>query len=186
MHYKKKFSKNQIGSSLLEVLVTILILSFGLLGIAALTTSSLQSVKMSQFQSVAMQLANEYADRMRGNARGVTANNYSISDAYSEASDKVAVPVCATAGACTPAELASIDKAEWTNNLRRRLPSGGAYVQRNGLSVDIWVMWIEPGLSFEDSSTLSVGATGGNQCPAAAISAALTNAPACAYFRVSI
>ena len=185
-NYTKNFLPNQRGSSLLEVLVTILILSFGLLGIAALTTSSLQAVKMSQFQTVAMQLANEYADRMRGNARGVAGNNYNMSEAYTEADSKVAVPVCATAGACTPAELAAIDKAEWTNNLRRRLPSGGAYVQRNGLSVDIWVMWIEPGLSFDDSSTLSVGATGGSQCPAAAVSLTLINAPACTYYRVSI
>lgn len=184
-HSAKNLSAQQ-GSSLLEVLITILILSFGLLGIAALTTSSLQAVKVSQFQSVAMQLANEYADRMRGNARGVISNNYNMSDAYAEASSKVTVPTCATTEACTPAELAAIDKAEWMNNLRRRLPSGGAYVQRNGLSVDIWVMWVEPGFKFDDDSTLSVAATGGSQCPAAAVSVSLINFPACAYYRVSI
>ncbi|POR11793.1 type IV pilus modification protein PilV [Diaphorobacter sp. LR2014-1] len=187
-HQRSTPLRSQHGSSLLEVLVTILIMSFGLLGVAGLTAASLQAVKMSQFQSTALQLVNEYADRMRGNVSGVASKAYDMTDAYSGASASVTVPSCAAPQACTPAELASIDRAEWTNSLRRRLPGGGSYValDANGLSVDIWIMWQEPGLDFDNASTLSVAATGGSPCPDAALAGYAGDAPICIYYRVSI
>lgn len=179
--------RDQYGASLLEVLITILIMSFGLLGLAGLTAASLQTAKIAQFQSTALQLVNEYTERMRGNEQGVLGNNYDMTDAYSGVTTGVSVPVCAAADACTPAELAGIDRAEWINNLRRRLPAGGAYVLRNGLSVDVWILWQEPSLDVDGTTTLAVGATGGSQCPAAALAGfSSTEPPLCMYYRVSI
>lgn len=179
--------RGQQGASLLEVLITILILSFGLLGVAGLTAASLQTAKIAQFQSTALQLVNEYTERMRGNEPGVSTNDYDMTTAYSGATAGVPVPACAVADACTAAELASIDRAEWTNNLRRRLPAGGAYVTRNGLAVDVWIMWQEPSLDVDGTTTLAVGATGGSQCPAAALAGfGGTEPPICMYYRVSI
>lgn len=178
--------RSQHGASLLEVLITILIMSFGLLGIAGLTVSSLQSAKLAQFQSTALQLANDYSERIRGNISGAKDGAYNMTDAYDGVTTDVTVPGCATAGACTAAELASIDQAEWTNELRRRLPGGGAYVVRDGLAIDIWVMLLEPGLDFDGSSTLSVAGTGGSQCPAAALAGYAGEEPICMYYRVSI
>jgi type IV pilus assembly protein PilV len=182
--------RSQTGSSLLEVLITMLIMSFGLLALSGLTASSLQYSKMAQFQTIGSQLAIEYGDRMRGNVAGFQAGNYNKTDAYTGATSAVTVPACGTPAKCTPAEVAAIDIAEWTNLLRQRLPGGGAYVLRdaaNPLSVDIWVMWVEANLDFNGSSdTLSVSATGGNQCPAAAGTASVSPAPRCMYFRVSL
>ena len=98
--------RGQQGASLLEVLITILILSFGLLGIAGLTAASLQTAKIAQFQSTALQLVNEYTERMRGNEPGVSTNDYDMTTAYSGATAGVPVPACAVADACTAAELA--------------------------------------------------------------------------------
>lgn len=183
----------QKGSSLLEVLITMLIMSFGLLALGGLTAASLQYSKIAQFQAVGSQLAIEYGDRMRGNVAGFEANNYNQTTAYTGASGTVTVPACATVAKCTPAEVAAIDIAEWTNALRRRLPGGGAYVVRdatNTLSTDIWVMWVEPNLDFNTSAdTLSVSATGGDQCPANAGVASLpagTPVPRCMHFRMSL
>lgn len=179
--------RNQRGASLLEVLITILIMSFGLLGIAGLTAASLQATKMAQFQTTGLQLVNDYAERMRGNALGVGANAYDMTASYTGSTASVTVPTCATADACTSAELASIDRAEWTNNLRQRLPAGGAYVQRNGLTVDVWIMWQEPNQRFDDDSDLAVAGTGGSQCPAAALAGYSGDPPPiCMYYRVSI
>jgi type IV pilus assembly protein PilV len=182
--------RSQQGSSLLEVLITMLIMSFGLLALSGLTASSLQYSKMAQFQTIGSQLAIEYGDRMRGNVAGFQASNYNQTAAYTGASSAVDVPVCGTPAKCTPAEVAAIDIAEWTNGLRRRLPGGGAYVLRDTthpLSVDIWVMWVEPNLAVNGSSdTLSVAATGGNQCPAAAATGTASAVPRCMYFRVSL
>ncbi len=186
--HPKNLRAQQQGASLLEVLITILIMSFGLLGIAGLTTASLQAVKISQFQSTALQLANEYAERMRGNVLGVASKAYDMTNAYSGSGASVTVPTCAAPQDCTPAELANIDRAEWINNLRRRLPGGDSYValDANGLAVDIWIMWQEPSQDFDGTSTFSVAATGGSQCPNAALAGYTGDAPLCVYYRVSI
>lgn len=176
------------GVSLLEVLITILIMSFGLLGIAGLTATSTQIAKTSQFKSVTLQLANEYAELMRGNTQAVADGNYNKTDTYvdKDASDTETVPACAIADDCTPAEIAAIDQAEWINHLRQRLPGGDAYVQYNDgeLTADLWVMWQEPGMNV-GSETLSVS-DGGNPCPADALSGYAGNPPVCFYYRVSL
>ena len=180
----------QKGSSLLEVLITMLIMSFGLLALGGLAASSLQYSKISQFQTIGAQLAADYGDRMRGNVAGFRAENYNLTTAYSGASAAVTVPTCAVAELCTPAEMAAIDIAEWTNALRRRLPGGGAYVTHdatNTLAANIWVMWAEPNLTF-GTSNLSATGTGGDQCPAASLEGLPSTVPVprCMYFRVSL
>lgn len=186
-------SRFQKGSSLLEVLITMLVMSFGLLALGGLTAASLQYSKITQYQAIGSQLAIEYGDRMRGNVAGFQANNYDQTAAYTGASSKIALPVCATAAKCTPAEVAAIDIAEWKNGLQRRLPGGGAYVVRdatNTLAADIWVMWVEPNLNFNTTAdSLLVSATGGDQCPANSGVAALpatTPTPRCLHFRISL
>jgi type IV pilus assembly protein PilV len=182
----KTSSPQQRGTTLLEVLITIFVLSLGLLGIAGLTAASLQNAKLSQFQTIALQLANDYADRMRGNVQGVTANNYEITSAYDGTTASEAAPECGDPSHCTAAELADLDRAEWVNSLRQRLPGGGAYVTRSGLAVDIWVIWQEPGLQYDDTSNLSVAGTGGSQCPPDALGGYSGDVPVCIYYRFSI
>lgn len=180
--------KNERGLSLLEILITILIMSFGLLGIAGLTATSTQIAKTSQYKSVTLQLANEYAERMRGNIKGVADKQYNKLSVYADngANSLVTVPACTVTDACTSTELAAIDQAEWTNALRQRLPGGDAYVQYNDgeLTVDLWILWQEPGMSV-GGDTLSVS-DGGNPCPDDAVSGYAGNQPVCFYYRVSL
>lgn len=170
--------KRQKGSSLLEVLIAVLIMSFGLLALGGLAAAAQQYVKMAQFQSVGMALASELGERMRGNVAGFQSDGYVRASAYSTAA--VTVPPCANDTACTVAEMAAKDMAEWVNELQRRLPGGDAYVRRdttNTLATDIWILWIDP-----DTSELSVAAN--TDCPATA----LTGAPKlrCMYYRISL
>lgn len=55
------------GFSMVEVLVAILVLSFGLLGATGLQTVALQSNREARLQSEAATLAHELADMMQGN-----------------------------------------------------------------------------------------------------------------------
>ncbi len=55
----------QTGSSLLEVLVAVVILAFGLLGLAGLQISSVKSSHSAYLRSQATLLAYDMADRMR-------------------------------------------------------------------------------------------------------------------------
>jgi type IV pilus assembly protein PilV len=172
--------KFQRGASLLEVLIAIVIMSFGLLALAGMTTASLQYSKIAQFQTIGVQQAVDISDRMRANAAGFMANSYNKTTVYSSATAAVTLPTCANATNCTSAEVASIDLAQWRNTLRLNFPGGDAFVRRdtvNPLAVDIWIMWTDVGLA--------TGLAANAACPAAAISAG-SAAPRCLYFRAVI
>lgn len=62
-----KFKKNQSGMTMVEVLVTMLIVSFGLLGAGALQLMSLQVNQGANQRSQAAILANSVIDSMKGN-----------------------------------------------------------------------------------------------------------------------
>ncbi len=169
----------QGGASLLEVLVAILIMSFGLLAFAGLTAASQQYVKTAQFQAIAMQSASELGERMRGNVSGFQNGSYTKTTAYSDGA--VEVPECPASG-CTASDRAAIELAQWLQELRLRLPGGDAFVQRdaaNKLVTDIWILWIDPAIE---------SVAGAGDCPAAALSGVPNSAPPprCMYYRISL
>ena len=124
------------GFTMIEVLITLVILSIGLLGLAALQANSMASNHNSYLRSQAIQLAYDMGDRMRANIVGVNAGNYN-------AIAGIAVdPACITAG-CTPAQMATYDTFEWNTLLSQRLPSGRGTVTGNGTDFVISVMWDE-------------------------------------------
>ena len=170
----------QKGSSLLEVLVAVLIMSFGLLSLGGLAAASQQYVKMSQFQSVGMTLASDLSERMRGNVSGFQKGGYVHASAYS--TEAVTIPSC-TGAACTDAEMAALDMAEWLKEVRLRLPGGDAYVQRsttNILATDIWILWVDPNLDKLSVATWA-------DCPATAVKDLSSDSPLrCMYYRVSL
>jgi len=65
------------GFTLIEVLVSIVILSFGVLGVVGLQAAAIRSNQEAKHQMVALQLARELADMVRGNhaVGALTLNN---------------------------------------------------------------------------------------------------------------
>ncbi len=128
----------QKAFSLLEVLITILVLSFGLLGMAALITTGMRSNNVAQYRSVATQQTLDMADRMRANLIGVRSGNY----------DALAVGIPASvdcmAAACDDVQMAVYDHAQWNTANAALLPGGSGTV--NGSLVNgftIMLMWTE-------------------------------------------
>lgn len=70
----------QKGVSLIEVLVTMLVIGIGLLGMAKLQLSSVQSNYSAQLRSHATWLANDLLDRMRANPDGDYSNGSANDD----------------------------------------------------------------------------------------------------------
>jgi len=171
----------QRGATLLEVLIAILVMSFGLTGSAMLMAAAMQYNKMSQFQIVALQFAGQAAESIRANTDGFMANAYDKSGTYSSTVAALALPNCTIANACTAVEIASIDKTQLANTLRTALPGGDYMVQRNGTKADIWIMWMEPGLD----PSMSIGAM---NCLASAISAISASAdkPRCLFLEIAL
>ena len=127
--------QNQAGFSLLEVLIALLILSIGLLGLAALQTTGLRSNQMASMRTTATQLAYDITDRMRANPEAVadTANK-PYETANTDAAPTI-VTNCNSAD-CTTAQLATFDLAQWKTTLtsaQNGLPGGlGEIVQTAG------------------------------------------------------
>ena len=97
------------GFTLLEVLIALLVLSIGLLGLAALQTTGLRANQMASMRTLATQFTYDITDRMRSNPAGVAAGDYVITRAQVPASPAVTI--------------ADTDLADWRANLTR-LPNG--------------------------------------------------------------
>lgn len=67
----------QRGFSLFEVLITVVVVSVGLLGLAGLQFAGLRASNNAQDATYAMQLAQEVAERIRANRVGAISGNYS-------------------------------------------------------------------------------------------------------------
>ena len=102
--------RHQRGVGLIEVLVSVLVVSLGMLGAAALQASALRNNQGSYERTQTSILTQGIFDAMRANLTGVTANSYNTGGW-----------VCAT-----PASngLAGSDIARWLDSLHAQIHSG--------------------------------------------------------------
>jgi type IV pilus assembly protein PilV len=84
-HMRINSSRNERGFTLLEVLIALLILSIGLLGLAALQTVGLRSNQMAVMRTQATHQAYDMTDRMRANPVATDASEYVITTGQSPA-----------------------------------------------------------------------------------------------------
>lgn len=132
---QQKFQK---GFSMLEVLVAIVVISFGLLGLAGLQAVGLKNNQTAYLRSLATQQAYDMADRMRANMPGVVAGSYD-NIATGAGSD----PGCISSG-CSMAQLAQYDRYAWNTANSALLPGGsGTVVGSRTTFFTITVNWTE-------------------------------------------
>ena len=127
----------QIGASLVEVMISLLILSMGLLGMAALQGLGTQYGAEAYFRSQAVVQAYDMIDRMRANPTAVVKGRYEqepIPTGY--ATDCVD-------NACTVGELADYDLVNWNRLNGELLPNGSGTVTRQGDVYTVQVTWQE-------------------------------------------
>ncbi len=113
--------QQQSGFTLIEVLVSMLVLSIGLVGVAALQGVSLKSTQSAFMRSQASALAYDLADRMRANLTSAKSNLYVPGSA-------ALVTGCRSTTGCTPQDLANNDLAEWNAAITTYLPMGQGFV----------------------------------------------------------
>ena len=121
-------SGQQNGFSLVEVLVSILVLSFGLLGMVGMQAAALQSNREARVQATAVVLARELAEMVRGNkAIGVltTANPY-VGSFSSSGTNTFTGNYClsvSAGSACGNAtDIANAEITEWLARVDDQLP----------------------------------------------------------------
>jgi type IV pilus assembly protein PilV len=135
----------QAGFTLLEILITIVILSIGLLGIAGMQATGLRNNHSAYTKTQAANLAMDMADRIRANpdARADYAG-FDTNDAAIPEN-----PGCISSdNGCPPAQLATYDKYEWSRPLTAEnkplLPEGRGVITQNGDEFTITILWLEP------------------------------------------
>ncbi len=127
----------QRGVSLIEVLVTVIVLAIGLLGLAGLQLNSLRFNYSAYQNSQATVMTNDILDRMRANMGAAQTGAYDIALGSMPAASS-----CTGAGAnCSSAGMAGADLFEWKQALAAVLPSGDGSVVRNGDLFVITVRW---------------------------------------------
>ena len=131
-------ARRQRGFSLLEALVSIVVLSFGLLGVAGLQAAALKYSRDARNQSVAINLAREMAEMIRSNARvsGAAGNPYLVASSpepLSAATAPTAVQALGPVSTSTDkdeiaAALATAQVADWKYRVGQALPGAHAVV----------------------------------------------------------
>lgn len=129
-----KSAIKQQGFSLLEVLIALVVFSIGLLGMAMMQQTSMQTLGGSGQLSDAVYLAEDMADRIRANRRhAVTAATYGSIGNAADAD-------CSSG--CSAAQIAAKDLFDW-NAAVASLPNGAATITQNSGSYHITVSWDE-------------------------------------------
>jgi len=149
--------RRQSGVSMIEVLVTLTIIAFALLGLLGLQARALSFQKDSFDKKSAAELVAQLAERIRANHLGFTGGNYAFALNTTDATPTI-VSVCATPTACTFAEVAARDLSHWAAELRRRIPASAAYLQWNVADprlLTVSIAWPEP-LSREPVTSADV------------------------------
>jgi type IV pilus assembly protein PilV len=98
---------------MLEVLISILILSFGLMGIAGLYVAGVQNNKSANLRTLATQQAYDMADRMRANLAGLTVPLPALPWYHLPVANTYAT--CYSTANCTAQQMAENDYYEWNN-----------------------------------------------------------------------
>ena len=137
---RKTLSRRQRGDTMIEVLVTIIIIAVGVLGTAALQVTTLKNLSSSHSASVAAIVAHDFAERMRANPAAALAGNYNHDSAPSSYDTNCVSAPCAVGA------LANYDKETWWMQVTAVLPSGSGEVKPltpGGNIFELTVRWDE-------------------------------------------
>ena len=154
MHPSHKHRK-QAGLSLIEILVAIIIISFGLLGVAALQVTGLKNNQSAFNRSTANVLAYDMLDRMRANKGALIAGSYNTGAFWDYATN--APPSTST--------MKDSDLNDWLLAISKRLPSGKGKIEAaaNASVLRVTIQWDDTrgtNTSGSETKTLSVEAQG--------------------------
>ena len=163
---KYNVGKNQHrGFSLIEVLVSVLIMAVGILGVAGLQVVSLQQNRSALLRAEALQIGNDILDRMRANPLTDYAP-VSLASAPPSANN------CVT-NSCNRSQMATYDIAQWkcsinanddtgtpysicvSFNIAGSLPEGAASISKSSDGVhEVMVEWADDRAGNTSSITL--------------------------------
>jgi type IV pilus assembly protein PilV len=136
-------ARRQRGLSLIEAMISLLVISIGLLGIASLQITAMKQNAVALNHSQAVWIGYDMADRIRSNISEF-ANYADIDTAKSYAQDCISAT-------CNTTQMVTADAADWAAQIQN-LPAGRGMVTGDATQLNVTVMWDDEG----------TGATGTN------------------------
>ena len=109
------------GSTLIEVLVSLLVLSFGMLGMAGVQVVSLRGNQAAYFRTMATTYSVDIIERMRANISAEEGGGYDDVAGAATAS-------CFAAVGCSDLQLAAQDILDWSATVAVGFPLGASVV----------------------------------------------------------
>lgn len=113
--------KGNRGTTMIEILVTVIVFSIGLLGIIGMQTLGLRNNTTAYNRSQATILAYDIADRARANPLGAAYYDFTSTTPSAQTS-------CASTSGCSNQNMAKNDGYEWLQSLAQGLPDGQGVV----------------------------------------------------------
>jgi type IV pilus assembly protein PilV len=178
-------SQRQSGASLLEVLVSILLLSFGMLALGAMMSFAVQMPKLAAYRATAAHLAASHVERVRANPGAFRVGGYSTPLNYDGTTNILTLSDCIYPN-CTEASLAVMDVRATQKAVREQLPAGGIMATcstspcNTGSYGNLWIIWQEP------TTYASLNPANSDNCPATVISTYTSPRPRCLYVRYKV
>jgi type IV pilus assembly protein PilV len=113
----------QSGFTLVEAMVSLVVLSVGMIGIAALYAQGLGAERTATYRTQAVNLVADMADRIRSNRLGQAA--------YAGGAANNGCDPQSGGANCTPAQMAAHDLFVWNQQVTALLPGGQWQIQYN-------------------------------------------------------
>jgi type IV pilus assembly protein PilV len=188
--------KLQSGATLIEILVTFLLLAFGLLALASLQSFSVSASVHAANRAIASSLAAEMADIIRSNPTAFAAGNYDATIQSSNFFTSPGVTELTNSNRCnypdcTATSLATMELATIKARVRASLRYGSVSVSRPGASAtqaDVWIAWAEANTyadrDIDGGSDVGSTERSFDNCPTTLQT--LNPMPRCFYMRVTL
>jgi len=145
----------QHGVTMIEVMIAVLVLSIGLLGVAATLAKSARFSMGAWTQSAVANGMSDMAERMRSSPNAAVAG-FQLDDDYAAQraeldAGTVAADTDCDSTACTPAQSAQFHLANWRLGLARNMPGAAGWVtplsssstSAGATSYEVAVLWFD-------------------------------------------
>jgi type IV pilus assembly protein PilV len=151
------------GFSLIEVMISILVLALGLLGLAALQTFGIKYSNQSYERTQATLLIDDVVDHMRGNRNGVVALDYdNRAIAYNATPPSTN---CGTGYVASASAQADCDVENWIAKLKGNPPTATPPIAQGSITIqpltpgqtyEITVSWVESDITMSQKAWVRI------------------------------
>jgi len=153
-------NKFQRGFSMIEVLVTLVIIAIALLGAAGMQLYAMRINQGGEFRTQAIFLASDIVERMEANKQEAINGSY----VQGNTTDAGTLSTACSAAVCNAASLAAYDLNQWGNTIEALLPQASWQITQtsagNPSTYNIVINWTEHSTDkVSHGETLSYTAT---------------------------